>query len=1132
MRLHTKENCPVQTTFILLFALIVLLLTVTVTRADIRFIPNHGQWKNESKFRAEIPGGHLYVFNDRLLYHFFSANASGHHHDEMPRSSSRIATTNKTRLQSDSIHNHSVVEVLFSGGAVPQISASEPSEDVYNYFYGSDPDKWVSKLHSYGGLALTNLYPGISLRLYFKNGALKYDWEILPGADPTYIQMEYRGADEIKIAEEKLIVTTLDGAVTEDAPVAYTGQEGLKKDVPCSFSLNGRRLSFLLPEQYDRTQKLTIDPELVFSSYSGSYANNWGNTATYDSQGNLYTGGIAFEPGFPINSSTGAEFPQEYHLGIYDGEYYNGSSDVVIMKFSQDGKKRLYSTYLGGSYQETPHSMIVNDIGELIVMGSTSSSNFPVRNGFDAIFNGGVVFDPFGYAYGSDNPADNNPFALYQKGSDIFVVKFSSNGSTLVAGSFLGGSGNDGILEMTNPLCRNYGDQFRGEVNLDLDGNILLAGVSSSSDFPVNKGRPYSYGITDGVAVKLTSDLSTILWSTYIGGSSQDAAFGVCTDKEGNVFVTGGTNSQDFQKVLATSSYGGDGDGFIQKYSSTGNLLSSRYINGTSFYDQSYLIQSDTSGNVYVYGQTKGNIVISSGVYFNKNACQFIQKYSNDLSNLIWSTVVGSGNADFVVGPDISPTAFLVSDCGTIYLAGWGGGYNNETSYYTPGQRRNVLQRNYYVGGYTYNMPISGIQKAYQSSTDGSDFYIMVLSRDASSLVYATYFGGPDTKDHVDGGTSRFDKQGNIYECVCACFSKADYPTTPGVVSRTNNSIYDGNYKCNNAAFKFDLGHLKASFDTYSASHQGPGFNKGCKPLQIDLVNTSQGGITYNWTFGDGKNFAGFAPPNHMYNDTGTFKVVLKATNLATCLQVDSAVQFITVGGFDLSVKPDTICIDSSGSLTAIAVKPGNKAYAWYLNYKLVSSDSSIVLSPSEDQTYLVVVYDSVQRCWERDSVSLHVVNIKASASSGLDNDCDGKTEVVFKNSMKDSGSVLWDFGDGTSSAEQQPVHPYAPGSYTVHLTTSDWQCRFDTAFQVKVEKLFVPNLFTPNNDSENAKFEVKGIQGDWKLEVYNRWGAPVYENKAYNNEWAGRHSSDGLYYYLLSSPFGKKCRGWVEIVR
>ena len=119
--------------------------------------------------------------------------------------------------------------------------------------------------------------------------------------------------------------------------------------------------------------------------------------------------------------------------------------------------------------------------------------------------------------------------------------------------------------------------------------------------------------------------------------------------------------------------------------------------------------------------------------------------------------------------------------CDKIYISGWGSNLGGSLS--------------------TLNLPFT--YDAYQNTTDGNDFYLMVLDDFMDTLLYATYFGGTQSNEHVDGGTSRFDKKGVIYQSVCAgCGGNSDFPIEPsiGAVSSTNNS-----FNCNNAVFKFNV---------------------------------------------------------------------------------------------------------------------------------------------------------------------------------------------------------------------------------------------------------------------------------------------------------------------------------------
>jgi hypothetical protein len=211
------------------------------------------------------------------------------------------------------------------------------------------------------------------------------------------------------------------------------------------------------------------------------------------------------------------------------------------------------------------------------------------------------------------------------------------------------------------------------------------------------------------------------------------------------VLVTGGTTSNNLStpnNPLNGSYLGGQADGYIMKYNAAGNsLLAGTYI-GTSSYDQAYFVEVDTSNNVYVTGQTMGNYPVVGNVYSNNGSRQFITKLDNNLSRIIYSTRFGQANAGTI---NISPTAFLVDRCENVYVAGWGGATNRNGQHHYGAVNRLL--------GSTVSMPL---RDAIQSTTDGSDFYIIVLEKDARNLLFGSYMGGNNLSgfgEHVDGGT-------------------------------------------------------------------------------------------------------------------------------------------------------------------------------------------------------------------------------------------------------------------------------------------------------------------------------------------------------------------------------------------
>ena len=239
-------------------------------------------------------------------------------------------------------------------------------------------------------------------------------------------RIEYEGVDNLKIEKGHLYIPTKLGYVIEQSPYAFQNIEGKETKVKCNYKLEGNQLSFDFPEDYDRTKELIIDPILTFATYTGSTADNWGYTATYDDDENMYIAGVAFAIGYPL--SVGA-FQTTYNGG--NGVNYPGT-DASISKFSADGVNLIYSTYYGGAGNENPHSIVCNASGELYVFGSTSSLDLPTSSAaYDDSFNGGTNVQ--------------NGVLNYVDGTDAYIAKFSPTGMGLIGGTYIGGSGNDAL---------------------------------------------------------------------------------------------------------------------------------------------------------------------------------------------------------------------------------------------------------------------------------------------------------------------------------------------------------------------------------------------------------------------------------------------------------------------------------------------------------------------------------------------------------------------------------------------------------------------------------------------------------------------------------------------------------------
>ncbi|NNC94538.1 MAG: T9SS type B sorting domain-containing protein [Chitinophagales bacterium] len=835
----------------------------------LEFVENRGQWEEKVLFKAKTSIGYIYLESDRITVNIYDPEEmhhATHHHDA-----------------SDDVivHGHAFQMKFNGSNADPLISKKKRSITRYNYFVGQE--KGVNT-RSYKEIIYENLYPGIDFKVYSSDIDLKYEFIVHPNVDPDVIEMQFIGTDGVQMMERDLLIKTSVADIPDLKPVAWLSRSG--RSVKCDYSLSDEILKFNT-ETYDPNDTLVIDPELIFSTYSGSFSDNFGYTATFDKFGFLYSGSTAFGNNYPTT-------PGAYQMS-FAGGFGAGAlpgTDIAISKYDTSGKFMVYSTYLGGSGDEVPHSIVVDDNGELFVLGTTSSANFPFTSGaFDTTFAGG-------------NPVTLNGIGVdYVTGSDIVISRFSANGSNLLASTFVGGVENDGINTAGN-LTFNYADELRGEIVVDDQGNVYVASCTQSSDFPVSANAfqtTIGGGFQDACVFKMDRDLTTMIFSSFLGGENNDAAYALFLDDNYDVYLSGGTNSIGFPVTpgsYQTAFAGGSSDGFITKIDNAAfTLLNSSYY-GSPNYDQLYFIDLDDHANIHVFGQTNApdSFFIHNALYSQANSGQLITKFNAVLDSVIWSTVFGSGKGS----PDISPTAFLVDVCNKAYISGWGssgGGLGGSLS--------------------TNNLEVS--IDAYQGTTDGNDFYLMVLEDDASDMFYATYFGGNQAAEHVDGGTSRFDKKGFIYQSVCAgCGGFDDFPIKPSdAVSPTNNSP-----NCNNGVFKLDLGLpiVISDFDMPDVA---------CAPANITFTNLSQtqGPGEFLWNFGDGTTSTA-TNPTHNFIGPGVYRIKLFISDSLSCNAIDSITKLLVVLSNSTS-SLDTIAVCDAASVQ-IGLPPSGDTLVTY----------------------------------------------------------------------------------------------------------------------------------------------------------------------------------------------------------
>jgi gliding motility-associated-like protein len=940
----------------------------TAFAQDLWMYPNQGQWDERILYNMPLSSGRLYVEQEGLTFFLSNATFHAHAHDKTVEHHEEALVYHA--LQQRFVHAQKAI-----------FTSSDSSQHYHNYFLGNDQSKWKSKIHGVKKLNAAHYFPNGSLHYLTNEQQFAFHLQLEAFADIHELDFEINGADSLFIDERGILhLTHRFGEITYSAPKAWNLiSETEKKEVQVVFALNNNVVSFQVGSDYQPDLPLYIDPSLTFSTFTGSPVDNWGFTATPDVNGNLFGGGIVFGSGYPSSS------------GAFDATYNSGTGsfpmDVGITKFNANGTALLYSTYLGGSGNETPHSIVSAANGELYVYGVTSSTNFPMAGQpFDNSFNGGP--------YQLQNSLEFN-------GSDIYIARFNPNGTALLSSTYVGGTSTDGLNAAS--LFYNYGDQFRGEIVLDANQNVYVSSTTTSTNFPTQNGfQTLLNGSQDAVIFKMNAGLSQLMWSSYFGGSGAESGNSIATGTNGSVYVAGGTTSSS---LAITGGHdltfnGGSADGYALRINAASGALQSGTYMGQSEYDQTYFVRTDVNNAVYVYGQSESSWAITPGCYGNANSGQFLRKYAQDLSVTNWTTMIGAGTGHV----ELSPTAFLISDCYDIYLAGWGGQLNQlygQASFST-----------------TNNFPVT--LDAYQLNTNGSNFYIAVLDQDASSLKYATFMGGiTSSSNHVDGGTSRFDNQGRIYHAVCGACGGNDFgfTSTPGVWSPTNQSS-----NCNLACFKFELSTIEAI-----AAQPAPLI---CIPQNVFFDNNSQNANSFFWDFGDGTT-SNLYEPTHAYTTPGVYDVLLVAFDSTGCFTPDSVIVTVNIGSFVAgAVQPNSsICAGDSYQLEAY----GGSTYSWtpanVLNNPSSPTPTATIFTTT---TFSVIVSDSCG------SDTLDVTLVVDSPSITLPNDttiCIGESVSITATA---TGNINWSPGNflNTTTGSTVISTPQNNITYTATLTS------------------------------------------------------------------------------------------------
>lgn len=623
-----------------------------------------------------------------------------------------------------------------------EIVAEENTTHTVNILKGKDAKGWYTGLPTSKAVLYKEIYHGIDLRVYGVEKQIEYDWIVKPGGDPGEICFFYQQVLDTGLDEKgNLLVKTRMGDLVHQRPVAYQVIGERRVNIPVAFKKINTNIFGLEVGTYDKKYELIIDP-IVYSTYLGGSGEDNVYGLTVDRNGCAYLTGSTYSMDFP-DSNWNLTWPE------------NGKSDIYVTKFSVSGKSLLYSTIIGGSDNEIGEGIQVDSNGLAYVIGHTQSADFPLQG-----------------AYQNTNRGN----------TDAVVFILGSTGQTLQFSTFLGGKA-----------------QEKGfAIALDSNRNIYVVGVTASSDFPIKNGfdSTFNGGSADAFVAKFSSGGASLTYSTFLGGTLEDAAYGIAV-KGTNAYVVGRTNSSNFprQSMYQDVYGGGRFDVFVTKLSSAGSSLVYSTFLGGDGNDSGWGIAVGSDGKAYVVGNTDSSNFPTINAYQSTMAGvkdAFITCFSSTGTILTYSTYLGGSEADmaahvevnqmgnaYMVGSTMSSN-FPVKNSNTVYV----GGYDTFTTMFD--SRGGSLIFSGFHGGSNDD---SGKSLALSGS---GDMYIAGIT-DSSDLPTESPY-----QSHRAGGKEAFVAMYGTSECgtLCGAVENCDLTWTTGGDSnwyeQSNVTCYDG----------------------------------------------------------------------------------------------------------------------------------------------------------------------------------------------------------------------------------------------------------------------------------------------------------------------------------------------------
>ncbi|HXH48429.1 MAG TPA: SBBP repeat-containing protein, partial [Terriglobia bacterium] len=643
----------------------------SLTRHRIAFEANVGQADSRAKFISRNPSYNLLLTSSGAVLSFQKRGGK----DTGPGTG--ITPSAQPTLEfPEETYSVTVGIGLLGSNLKPEISGEGKLPTISNYFIGNDASQWRKRIPNYARVRYRGVFPGVDVVFGSAHGNLEYDFTVAPGATPEAIRLVFQGFDSVRLDSRGNLVLRLGpDQIVQRRPFLFQQNSEGQQVVQGRYTIRGRYEVGFEVGRFDRSRPLYIDPVLSYATYLGGSAYDSSTAIAVDASGNSYITGWTNSTNFPVTT------------GVFQtscgGSSSCGSanSDIFVTKLSPDGSTVVYSTFIGGGSVDVAKGIAVDGLGNVYVVGLTTSTDYPTTSGTIQRTFGGKM--------------------------DAVVTELNANGTALGFSTYLGGSG----IDEPTAIAR------------DGLGNIYVTGLTYSTDFPTSSPLQAANGgnqDADAFVTEINAAGSALVYSTYLGGNGYDRANGIAVDAQNNAYVTGITRSANFpmsNPVQSTcASCPTFGDAFLTEIQSGGvGLGYSTYLGGNQE-DEGLAVTVDSLGSAYLAGfSCSTNYPVTAGAYQTAvhGFCDaVVTKLRLAGSGLAYSTYFGGGALDFGQG--------IAQMAGNAYITG--------QTYSTDLPLANSVQ-----------------STCGSSGCNNGTAFIAELKADGSAPVFSTYLGGSGT---------------------------------------------------------------------------------------------------------------------------------------------------------------------------------------------------------------------------------------------------------------------------------------------------------------------------------------------------------------------------------------------------